>query len=113
MLSGIFGAGLGLATPEFNTGSSQLALEFKIRLLENHLHKAMLINETLWEIMKQKLNLTDDMLRTELSKVDLRDGQTKKCPQCHHLNASRHPGCIYCGHVIDDSVFTSINPKSE
>jgi ribosomal protein L32 len=86
--------------------SKATSLEFRVHVLEAHLTKAMLINETLWEIMKEKLNLTDDILQAELSKIDLREGTSKECPKCHHMVAPHHPICIYCGQVIDSSIFT-------
>ena len=80
--------------------------KLRVRMLEAHLTKAMMINETLWEIMKEKLNLTDDILEDQLSKVDLRESTSKECPKCHHMIAPHHPICIYCGQVIDNSIFT-------
>jgi ribosomal protein L32 len=56
--------------------------------------------------MKEKLNLTDDILQEEVSKVDLRESTSKECPKCHHMIAPHHPICIYCGQVIDNSIFT-------
>ncbi|MGD0571469.1 MAG: hypothetical protein ABSB11_00440 [Sedimentisphaerales bacterium] len=82
------------------------SLEIRVRALEAHLTKAMIISETLWEIMKAKLNLTDDFLEDQLSKVDLRESTSKECPKCHHMIAPHHPICIYCGQVIDNSIFT-------
>jgi ribosomal protein L32 len=86
--------------------SKATSLEFRVHVLEAYLTKAMIINETLWEIMKEKLNLTDDILRDQLSKVDLRESTSKECPKCHHMVAPHHPICIYCGQVIDNSIFT-------
>ena len=86
--------------------SKATSLEFRVRVLEAHLTKAMIINETLWEIMKEKLNLTDDILQDQLGKVDLRESTSKECPKCHHMVAPHHPFCIYCGQVIDNSIFT-------
>ena len=86
--------------------SKATSLEFRVRVLEAHLTKAMIINETLWEIMKEKLNLTDDILQAELSKIDLRESTSKECPKCHHMIAPHHPICIYCGQVLDNSIFT-------
>ena len=82
------------------------SLEIRVRALEAHLAKAMIINENLWEIMKAKLNLTDDFLEDQLNKVDLRESTSKECPKCHHMIAPHHPICIYCGQVLDNSIFT-------
>ena len=86
--------------------SKATSLELRVRSLEAHLTKAMIINETLWEIMKAKWNLTDDFLEGQVSKVDLRESTSKECPKCHRMIAPHHPVCIYCGQVIDSSIFT-------
>ena len=86
--------------------SKATSLEYRVRVLEAQFIKAMIINETLWEIMKEKLNLTDDFFEDQLNKVDLRESTSKECPKCHHMIAPHHPICIYCGQVIDSSIFT-------
>ena len=73
----------------------------------------MLICESLWELLAEKTNLTLDDLHQKLYEVDMRDGvldgknqrQATECPNCRHMVSSRHPACLYCGQVIDDSVF--------
>ena len=108
-MGGVFGLRTtGLFTELYAENNTQ-SLELKVRILESHLGKAMLINETLWEIIKQKFDLTDDVLRAEMSKIDLREGEPRECPKCHHTVAPHHPICIYCGEVIDNSVFALPN----
>jgi ribosomal protein L32 len=102
----IFGTDIDAVFNAAEAESKATSLEFRVHVLEAHLNKAMIINETLWEIMKAKWNLTDDILRDQLSKVDLREGTSKECPKCHHMIAPHHPICIYCGQVIDNSIFT-------
>jgi len=85
----------------------------KVRILEENLAKALMINEALWEIIREKLNLTEDDLNSKLYEIDMRDGQLDAknqrpitaCPNCQRKVSSRHAACIYCGTVIDDSVF--------
>jgi len=90
-------------------------LRNRIKILENNVAKALLINEGLWELIRDKLHLTDDDLNEKLYAVDMRDGtldgknqrsSAKKCPQCNRMVSPRHAACIYCGHIMDDSVFS-------
>lgn len=85
-----------------------------IARLEANLAKALLISEALWEIVRDNLNLTDEQLRRKIQEVDMRDGtldgknrrKAVQCPSCGHTVSARHPACLYCGQVIDDSLFT-------
>ena len=90
-------------------------LRSRIKILENNVAKALLINEALWELIREKLRLTDDELNEKLYSIDMRDGKldgknqrssAKKCPQCNRMVSHRHAACLYCGHIMDDSVFS-------
>lgn len=84
------------------------------KLLEANLAKSMMINEALWEIIRDKLQLTEQDLYEKLNEIDMRDGQLDgknqrkvvECPSCGHSVSARHAACIYCGKIIDESVFT-------
>jgi len=85
----------------------------RVRILEANLAKVLMINEALWEILRDKLGLTDENLNTKLYEIDMRDGvldgknqrSVSECPSCHRKVSPRHPACIYCGQIIHDSVF--------
>ena len=85
----------------------------EVRLLEVNLAKALMINEALWEIIRDKLQLTEDDLNRKLYEIDMRDGvldgkneiPVTECPNCKRKVSNRHPACIYCSTVIDQSVF--------
>ena len=90
-------------------------LRNRIKILENNVAKALLINEALWELIREKLRLTDDELNEKLYAIDMRDGtldgknqrsHAMKCPQCNRMVSHRHAACLYCGHIMDDSVFS-------
>jgi hypothetical protein len=90
-------------------------LRNRVKILENNVAKALLINEALWELIREKLRLTDDELNDKLYAVDMRDGtldgknqrsHAMKCPQCNRTVSHRHAACLYCGHIMDDSVFS-------
>ena len=85
----------------------------RVRILEANLAKVLMINEALWEILRDKLGLTDEDLNKKLYEIDMRDGvldgknqrSVSECPSCHRKVSPRHPACIYCGQIINASVF--------
>ncbi len=90
------------------------AAERRVRVIEANLAKTLMICETLWELLRDEHGWSDQNLHKKLYEVDMRDGvldgknQRKAvvCPDCGHKVSPRHPACIYCGRVIDTSVFT-------
>ena len=86
----------------------------RIKVLEANLAKSLMICETLWELLRDEHGWTDHELHKKLYEVDMRDGvldgknqrKAVKCSDCGHTVSARHPACIYCGKVIDTSVFT-------
>lgn len=94
-------------------GSRTSSSKSKIRVLEANLAKTLMICESLWEMLRDEHGLTDEDLRKKLYEVDMRDGtldgknqrKAVKCPNCRHMVSARHPACLYCGQVIDDSAF--------
>ena len=94
--------------------SRTMALKQYVRILEANLAKTMMICETLWDFISEQHNLTEEDLHKKLYEVDMRDGilngknqrKAVKCESCGHMVSPRHPACIYCGRIIDDSVFT-------
>ena len=87
--------------------------ESKVTHLEATVAKLLMINEALWEIVRDKFNMTDEDLHAKIYEVDMRDGavdgknqrKASKCPNCNHMVSSRHTACLYCGQVMDTSVF--------
>jgi hypothetical protein len=85
-----------------------------LKIVNANLDKIMLINEALWELMRDKHGLTENDLHKKMYEVDMRDGvldgknkrKAAECGQCGRMVSSRHPACLYCGTVIDNSVFT-------
>jgi hypothetical protein len=89
------------------------SVEMQIQFLEANLGKALMINEALWELIRDKLHLTEKEFFDKLYEIDMRDGTIDgknqrpvvECPKCHRRVSSRHAACIYCGQILDDSVF--------
>ena len=88
--------------------------EKRVRVIEANLAKTLMICESLWELLRDKHGWTDQALYKKLHEVDMRDGvldgknqrKAVDCPDCGHKVSPRHQACIYCGRVIDTSVFS-------
>ncbi|MCF7954676.1 MAG: hypothetical protein K9M75_02630 [Phycisphaerae bacterium] len=93
--------------------SKATAVESQIKRLRADLARSLMISEALWELLRDRAKLTEEDLHKKLYEIDMRDGvldgqnkrKAQKCPDCEHMVSSRHPACIYCGKVMDDSVF--------
>ncbi len=94
--------------------SKTSVLQGRINVFEANLAKALLISETLWEFIKEEHGLTDEQLHEKVYEVDMRDGtldgkhqrKAVECPNCRHMVSPRHPACLYCSQIIDESIFT-------
>jgi hypothetical protein len=82
-----------------------LALGTSVRELEHQVRRLALMNQALWELIRNRLGLTDGDLEKIVREVDLRDGVEDgavtntplRCPQCGRISNSRHWKCLYCG----------------
>lgn len=87
--------------------------ERQVKLLEENLAKAMLISEALWELLSERSGLKIEHLHKKMYEIDMRDGELDgknqrkavECGGCGRMVGPRHSVCMYCGQVIDDSVF--------
>ncbi len=88
-------------------------VERNAKMLEENLAKTMLICEALWELLSEKTGLTVNDLHEKLYDIDMRDGtldgknqrSAVACGNCSRMVGPRHSACLYCGHVVDESVF--------
>ncbi len=87
--------------------------EQQVKLLEENLATSLMICEARWELLAEKTGLTEDDLYNKLHEVDMRDGVLDgknqrgiaECAACGRKVSGRHAACLYCGEVIDSSVF--------
>ena len=113
--------GMAAAAAANASGSSSARAESKaasvarkMKVLEASVAKTLMINEVLWEFIRDNHGLTEKDLHKKLYEVDMRDGvidgknqrKASECPDCGHMVSARHPACIYCGKVMDQSAFT-------
>ena len=74
---------------------------------EDRLNRLTLICQALWELLRDRGELTEEDLITKISEIDLRDGradgkiskQIKHCPKCDRVMSPRHQKCMYCGAI--------------
>ena len=86
----------------------------ELKVMQANLAKTLMICEALWEILRDEHGYTEDNLHKKLYEIDMRDGvldgknqrKISDCPNCGRKVSPRHPACIYCGTIIDNSVFT-------
>ncbi len=79
-------SGAGAARAE----SKAAAVERKIKVLEASVAKTLMINEVLWEFIRDNHSLTEKDLHKKIYEVDMRDGvidgknqrKPTECPDC-------------------------------
>ena len=101
-------------------GHSAASAEAKARSASAQVHraearaeKAMMICEALWIIIREKLDLDDELLEKAVKAVDLQDGkldgkvvhEMTNCPRCKRPVGRNRVTCMYCGADIRGGVF--------
>ena len=112
--SAISSAEARAATSSAQHTSHQVAsVNTKVKELEHQVERMALLNQALWELLRDKLGLSDADLERMAQEVDLRDGvadgkitaQAVKCPACQRVNNSRRGRCMYCGQLFESPLF--------
>ncbi|MGV3629316.1 MAG: hypothetical protein ACO1PN_16685 [Betaproteobacteria bacterium] len=93
--------------------SESLRLEAKIDALA-------LVCQALWEIVREKTDLTENDIEQKMTEIDLRDGREdgriagvmKKCPACNRPSHSSQSICIYCGASLEEGHLVEKSPKN-
>lgn len=83
--------------------------EARIKDLEYHVGRLSMMNQALWELLSERLGMSDADLARKAGEVDLRDGVQDgritttpvKCPTCGRVSNSRHWKCLYCGQLFE------------
>ena len=76
-----------------------------IRELQHEVQRLQLLNQALWELIRERAGLTDADLEQKANEVDMRDGVQNgrmtetalRCHNCGRVSSSKHWKCLYCG----------------
>ncbi len=85
----------------------------EIQELREQVSRLALLNQAMWELVRERLQVTDADLEKAAQEVDLRDGvqdgrmsaHPLQCPRCKRVSNSRHKKCLYCGLLFEGDVF--------
>ncbi|MDB5340443.1 MAG: hypothetical protein JWN70_6062 [Planctomycetaceae bacterium] len=80
-------------------------VEDQLRVLSARFEHLTLVTQTLWELLAQHGNLTQEQMFDKMQEIDLRDGEanckigkpTFLCNNCGHRVSATFEVCIYCG----------------
>lgn len=86
------------------------------RSLDEHLDRLTLLCRAMWEILRDREGISEDVLLSKVQEIDLRDGtldgkfsNSKKCPSCNRPSSPKHVKRIYCGQSLGtDSAFDKV-----
>lgn len=115
MLAGFYGAAAhsaaNSARAAVNRSESKASkAEWEARALNDRLDKLSLICAAMWELLRQKTDLTEEDLMAKVQELDLADGvadgkvtksKIQNCPGCNRVMSPRHKRCMYCGETIE------------
>lgn len=67
----------------------------------------------MWELLSDKLGVTEQELMAKIEEIDLRDGKldgkiarvTQDCPDCRRVNNGKRVRCLYCGTALPRAPF--------
>jgi hypothetical protein len=91
-------------------------LQSEVRSLADRLDRLTLISQAMWELLRERTNLSSDQIIAKIQEVDLRDGaqdgkmgrKVFTCKSCGQKVSSSHRKCIYCGEpAIASEIFNT------
>jgi hypothetical protein len=80
----------------------------EISRLEAKIDGLSLISQALWELARERMQLTEEDILAKVKEIDARDGRVDgrigglpgECAQCRRPTHSRQTACMYCGTPI-------------
>ncbi len=94
---------LGATDSASEAGADRLLSE--LQHMERRTDRLALVCQALWELLRERANLTENDLISRMQQIDLRDGVADGrmtpvavvCPSCNRRSNSRRDECVYCG----------------
>lgn len=87
------------------------------RRLREQVDHLTLVCSAMWQLIRERTNLTEQDLAERVAIIDAKDGvadgkmtkTVKKCPKCNRTMSPKHSRCLYCGESIPpDSIFETV-----
>lgn len=112
MMGGIFLSGMNEVVQQYVPNTKPLEQNTRIKELEHQVGRLALLNQALWELVRERLGLKDADLERMAREIDLRDGVEDgritvtplECPTCGRISSSKHWKCLYCGQLFEKPV---------
>jgi hypothetical protein len=82
--------------------------ERELATLQRRVDFLTIASQALWEIVRERMGLSDQQILDRIKEIDLRDGKAdgkisrsiQPCPQCQRNNQSGQSSCVYCGTAL-------------
>ena len=79
--------------------------EHRYSNLEDRVNKLTLICWSMWTLIMETTDLTEEDLLQRMKDLDIMDGhadqmvtpQVARCPKCNRTMSAKHNRCLYCG----------------
>lgn len=93
-----------------NTSNSRIDVDS----LQQELERVLIINQALWEILRDTNKLNEDLLFQKIIEIDGRDGRidgkvaklpARHCTKCNHILPRDKQFCFYCGQLYSKDSF--------
>lgn len=89
--------------------SKAAGLAWEVRTLTDRLDRLSLICSAMWQLVRERTDLTEEDLMRRVQELDLADGvadgkktkKVKRCPGCDRVMSPRHKRCLYCGRTVE------------
>ena len=83
-------------------------MERRLAAVERRLDRMALASQALWELLKERTDLTIGQVFAKMEEIDLRDGRKDgkiggrvlKCTECGRTVNALNTACVYCGHPV-------------
>lgn len=84
-----------------------------VKDLQFELDRLKMMNQAMWELLKEHTGITEEQFNKKVQEVDMRDGiadgsmttRPLQCPGCNRVSNSRHYRCLYCGMLFEKPTF--------
>jgi hypothetical protein len=83
-------------------------LALRVTALEARADRVGLVCQAMWELLRERTDLTDADIYAKIQEIDGRDGQAdgrirhavENCTNCGRPRSRKHANCMYCGAAL-------------